>query len=302
MAKSDPPPAPDYKGAAKETGASSLENTRLAADLNRPNINTPTGTSTWTQSPGTFDQAGFDAAVSKANTSGPKGMPGRQPDRKDFTTSGKYTQTIGLSPEQQRIFNTGQEAQQKTAEIGRNLATSSADTLSSPFDPTKIGGGQQEIQDALYRRSAAMLDPQFQQQESSERDRLAQQGFQVGTEGYDKAIGNFDRSKTAAYGDARDRAIIGGQAAQQQAVAQAMAARSGNVNELNALRTGSQVTMPSFGAAPPVGAPPGTDFSGATNAAGQNSMANYGAQVGKDNATNQAATSAAMMGAMYMGF
>lgn len=312
MAKSDPPPAPDYRGAAQQTGESTLQNTQLAAKLNRPDVYSPLGSSVWTSNAG-FDQAGYDRAMGAWSAARNAPQPSRgsglffsnnaaqvvpPPSRDAFMIGGdKYTNKITLSPEQQKLFETGQAGQLKGAELANTRLNDPS--LTTAFDPTKVSGGQQEIQDALYRRSTAMLDPQFQQQESAERDRLAQQGFQVGNAGYDKAIGNFDRSKAAAYGDARDRAIIGGQAAQQQAVSQALAARGANMNEINALRTGSQVTMPSFGGTPAVGAPAGTDFSGATTAAGQNALGNYGMQVGKDNQTNQALTSAAAMAAMY---
>lgn len=263
MSSPKPPAAPDYTGAAVATGASNLENTRTAAALNRPDVNTPLGSQTWT-----------------------------------MTGPDKYEQNITLSPEQQELFGNQEKMDSLMGQLGIKQLQGASDTLGTPLDLSTVGGGQQEIQDALYRRSTSMLDPQFAQAEDKERSRLANQGFQVNDEGYDKAIGNFDRSKAFAYGDARDRAIVGGQDARKQAVQEALLQRETPLNEINALKTGSQVQMPTFGATPGVNTAPGTDFAGATTAAGQFSQGLYGNQVAEQNSTKQAAGGLASTAAM----
>lgn len=250
--KSDPPPPPDYKGAAEATGASSLENTRLASTLNRPNVNTPLGSQTWSNLGG--DQ---------------------------------YQQDINLSPEGQKLLDTGLQTQQMMGDIGNRQLTRADDALSQPIDLSQVEGGQQQIQDALYRRQTSMLDPQFEQQEASERDRLANQGFQVGNEGYDKAIGNFDRAKAFAYGDARDRAIVGGQDARKQAIQEALLQRQTPLNEINALRSGSQVQMPQFQATSPTASADPTQYGAAAAQAGQYGLGTYNSQVAQQNALTQ---------------
>lgn len=247
------PPAPDYTGAAQATGASNLENTRLQAELNRADVNTPLGSQTWT-----------------------------------MTGPDQYRQDINLSPEQQKLFEQQQATQQMMSATGQQQLTGAQDMLSKPFDINAVGGGQQEIQDALYRRSTSMLDPQFQQREDAERTRLANQGFQTGTEGFDKAMGNFNRDREMSYGDARDRAIVGGQDARKQAVSEALIARNQPLNEINSLMTGSQVQMPTFQSTPAVPTAPGTDYGTAAAQQGQYDMGLYNTAVGSQNATKSA--------------
>lgn len=264
MSSPKPPPAPDYTGAAQATGASALENTRAQASLNRPDINTPLGSQSWK-------------------------MIG--PDQ--------YEQNITLSPEGQIQFENESKMNELMGKLGIKQLEGSSEMLAQPFDINAVGGGQQEIQDALYRRSTSMLDPQYEHAEDKERDRLANQGFQTGTEGYDNAIGNFDRAKAFAYGDARDRAIVGGQDARKQAVQEALLARQTPLNEINALKTGSQVQMPQFQATAPSGQSAPTDYLGATTAAGQFSQGLYGNQVAETNAQRQAVASMGTMAALY---
>lgn len=246
---SNAPPTPDYVGAANLQGEKALENTRLAAQLNRPNVNTPLGSQTWT-------------------TTGPD----------------QYQQDITLSKAGQGLFDTGLQTQQMMADTGLQQLGQAKDSLSQPLDLSQVGGGQQHIEDALYNRSTRMLDPQFQQAEARERDRLANQGFQTGTAAYDTAMGNFDRSKNNAYGDARDRAIAGGVDQRKQAIQEALLQRQTPLNEVNALRTGSQVQMPSFQQTPGVQPPETPNILGATAQQGQYDLGTYNTGVSQQNA------------------
>lgn len=251
--QSTAPPGPDYVGAAKAQGDAALANTRLQGSLNRPDITTPLGSQTWTQ-----------------------------------TGPDQYAQNISLSPGQQAIYDNQTKNQKSIGDLSSTIIGNAGNTLSQPFDASKVDGGQQQIQDAMYAKSTAMLDPQFQQSEAAERDRLAQQGFQVGNEGYDKAIGNFDRNKAAAYGDARDRAIIGGQDAQKQAVQEALMTRQQPINEINALQTGSQVTMPTFQSTPGISLADPANLTGAAQQQGAFNMNAYNQQIASQNSTKQA--------------
>lgn len=214
-AKSDEPQSPDFKNASERQAVSSQTNVDRTNAINRPDVNTPLGSQTWTQNP-----------------------------------DGTYTQNVSLSPEQQGLYNTETQNQQAIGNLGSTLIGNATNTLSTPFDASKVDGGQQAIQDALYRKSTATLDPQYQQREAAQRDQLAQQGFQTGTQGFDTAMGNFNRDRAGAYGDARDRAIIGGQAAQAQAVSEALMTRNQPISEIVAMMNGSKSTQPQFQATP----------------------------------------------------
>lgn len=214
-AKDDPPPPADYQKAANQQAGSSASNAAQTNAVNRPDVNTPLGSQTWTQNP-----------------------------------DGTYVQNISLSPGQQGLYDTQTSNQQQIGQLASTAIGNARTALSQPFDASKIDGGQQAIQDAMYNRSTAMLDPQYKQREAAQRDQLAQQGFQTGTQGFDTAMGNFDRDRAGAYGDARDRAIIGGQAAQAQAVSEALMTRNQPISEIAAMMGGSKPTQPQFQATP----------------------------------------------------
>ena len=67
-----------------------------------------------------------------------------------------------------------------------------------------------------------------------------------GSEAYERAQGDQDRAKTFAYQQAQDSAIGQGQTAQAQDIANQTAVRTAPINELSAIRSNSQVQMPSF--------------------------------------------------------
>lgn len=248
--KSDPPPPPDYRAAAQEQGQSSIANTRLAAQLNRPTVNTPLGSQTWSQP---------------------------SPDQ--------YQQDINLTPAGTQLLNTGLKTQQMMGDVGQEQLGRASEALSKPVDLSTVGGGsQQQIQDALYQRQSQYLDPQFNIAEDKERQRLADQGFQVGNEGYTRAMDTFGLQKQRAYSDARTQAIVGGQQARQQAIQEALLQRQTPLNEVNALRTGSQVQMPQFQATQGVTPPDPTQYLAATGQQGQYNLGTYNAQVAQQNA------------------
>jgi hypothetical protein len=153
---------------------------------------------------------------------------------------------------------------------------------------------RQNVSDAIYGRSARYLDPQFSQAEDAERTRLANQGFQTGTEGFSRAMGDFNLSKQRAYADARDAAQTQagsevsrdygmGLSSRQQAVSEAMAQRQLPLNMIAALQGGQQVGMPSFPRAPGGQGVSGTDYLGAAGQQGQANLQNYGIQAGQYN-------------------
>jgi len=89
---------------------------------------------------------------------------------------------------------------------------------------------------------------------------------------------------------------------QQQQYTQQAANRNIPINELNALRTGSQVSNPTFQQSPQQATTAGPDVFGAANGLGQYNLGLYNAQVGSSNSTNGAMAglgTAAMMMYMY---
>ncbi len=103
------------------------------------------------------------------------------------------------------------------------------------------------------------LDPQWKEAEDAQRTQLFNSGVRPGTEAYDHAMRDFDTNKQRGY----DTAYLDSYNAGNQA---ALTERNQPINEISALLSGSQVSMPNFGSTPTPGIAP-TDYLGAV---GQN--------------------------------
>jgi hypothetical protein len=94
---------------------------------------------------------------------------------------------------------------------------------------------RQQVQDALYRRQTAELDPRYKQQQTDLETQLANQGVMRGSEAWTKSFEDFNRVKDRAYGDARDRAITGGGEEMQRLFNMKLARRGQNLGALQNL-------------------------------------------------------------------
>jgi hypothetical protein len=94
---------------------------------------------------------------------------------------------------------------------------------------------RQQVQDALYRRQTAELDPRYEQQQIDLETQLANQGVMRGSEAWTKAMDDFSRNKDSAYGDALDRAITGGGEEMQRLFGMKLAKREQNLGALKDL-------------------------------------------------------------------
>lgn len=205
-----PPPPPDYSGAAQATAAGNLEAARLATKANRVSQYTPYGNLTY--------------------TGGVNGDPDQW--RADYS----------LSPVGQQLLD-----YQNAASLGLGSQTTQAlgrvdDSLAQPFDY----GSVQDVQDQAYSTLTSRLDPQWQQADSMNDTKLRNQGLMPGSEAYETARREFNQAKNDAYQQANMAAIN----LSPQTFQMASALRSQPLNELNALRTGAQVTNPTFQQAP----------------------------------------------------
>lgn len=99
------------------------------------------------------------------------------------------------------------------------------------FNPGDFNQTAQAASDAAYKSAASRLDPQFAQQESDFRARLANSGIAENSDAYRREMDNFARSRTDAYGQAQNAAFGQGLAAQQQGFGQALGTRQQQVGE-----------------------------------------------------------------------
>jgi hypothetical protein len=311
------PPAPDYAAAAQATAAGNLEAAKYTTQANRVNQVTPYGNLTYSQSGGGVNQPAYDAAMKNyqqqlsaynqpsSNNNGmnwfgqynqqPRGAAPTVPNIKDFTTdSNQWTATQTLTPAQQKILEQNQSlssgllntAQQGLDYAGNLMAHPGVDT--SKLAQVGINPGE-NYSDAIMRR----LAPQIQQESQASDAQLANQGIAPGTEAY----ANAKRQLAQSQNDRQVAAITGGMNvglnANQQGFQQSAYNQMQPINVINALRTGSQVSSPSYVNPAQMQNPGGADILGAT-------QAGYNAQLGQYNA-NQAANSGMLGGLMNLG-
>ena len=119
----------------------------------------------------------------------------------------------------------------------RNLYGQDFNYDSAPAMPTADEATRQRIENALYGRSTARLDPRFAQGQDQLNSSLAAQGITQGSEAYNRELQNFNNAKNDAYSSAMNDAISGSDEAMQRIFTMGLQARQQGVNEANTLRT-----------------------------------------------------------------
>lgn len=235
------PAAPDPAATAAAQTASNKQTATTQYELGATNQVAPQGTSTYQQI-GTWDD----------------GTP-------------KFQQTTALSPDQQKLYDTGVQTQQNIGDIGVSQSAKIGQLLDTPFNTDtatsdKIQGLQNEF-----------LDPQWQRQQDALTTQLTNQGIQPGSTAYTNAQKDFSNQRQSAY----DQSYLDSYNTGQQA---ALTQRNQPINEISALLSGSQVSMPNFSGVntPSPGVAP-TDVIGATGQSLAQQNVGYQANV----ATNQ---------------
>ena len=146
----------------------------------------------------------------------------------------------------------------------------------------------QTAQDAILAREMPILNMQHDRLDNQ----LANQGIAIGSEAYKNAQDQFGRQVNDAVSQAALHGIDEGQQARQQALQEQNYYANQPLNILNALRTGSQVQNPTFGATAP-----GANYTGAA----QNQYQAGLAATNVANANNAGMWNGLMnMGGMYL--
>jgi hypothetical protein len=254
------PPPPDYAGAAQQTAAGNLEAARAAASANRVNQYTPYGSLVYSRDP-------------NAET----------PDM-------GWSATTTLSPEQQQLLDLQNQTSLQLGGLQKQGLGYVENMINKPFGTENlpqigINAGE-NYSDAIMRR----LAPQLAMEQKSFDQKMVNQGIPVGSEAYQNARRIFDMSQNDRLVAAQTGGIGVGLQANQQGFNQLGYMRNEPINTLNAIRSGSQVTNPTFQSVPQQATTQGADILGAT-------QAGYNAQLGASNASN--AASAANTGGMY---
>ena len=282
----DAPKAPDYEAAAEEQGRSSREVTEQQTWANRPNQNTPWGSTTWSS------------------------QPYRDPTTGQMLN--RWTQNVSLDPRLQRILDTQFGVQGARSDLAGSMTGRMQDEYGEAMnwdDFDRMGGrvgaqpltrsiGQhdryvQDAEDAIYGKFTNKMDSRFAKDMASQDAQLRAQGLKPGDAAYDRALEEAREEQNQAYEQAAYQATIGaGQEAQryqgmdatagqfrnaasqqaydmrmesskydtlrrQQQITEEMQKRGFSLNEINAILHGQQVGMPGM-----------PDFTSATKAEG----------------------------------
>ena len=153
MGKASTPAAPDYTAAAQATAQGNLQNAQLATQANRPNMDTPWGSSTWTQTP-QYDMNAYTAAMAKypatpSSSSSPvmtsDGVPittngnmgqsqsGIAPQLSDYANGSTWANNVNLSPSQQSLFDQQNQLQQGLFGAQNNALSNVSASMSQPM-------------------------------------------------------------------------------------------------------------------------------------------------------------------------
>lgn len=269
MCNSSPPAAPDYTAAAQATASGDAASQAAARQAARVNQYTPQGAMEW-----------------KADPNSPSG----------------YSTVQSLSPVGQMTNDINASSALDLANIGRNATAKIGNTLATPFSTAQFGEiatgdkNRENVMNAMLSR----VNAQNASDVDAKRSELIAAGIPMGSKAYEGQMAGLGSRLT----DARQQAEIAAnsQAAQtqgmnmnarQQAVSEALLNRQTPINEINALRTGSQVSTPQFQTYQPSGSTGGANLLGAAQAQGAAANQNY--------ATQQTQNNAAMSGLFSLG-
>jgi hypothetical protein len=257
------PAAPDYRAAAQETAAGNLEAARAATAANRVNQITPYGRLE-------YSVTGQD----------PYGNP-------------TWTATQTLSPAQQQLLDYQNQASLGLGKLAGQGLGYVENMLQTPFNtaalPSTGFNPSQTYQEAYMQR----LAPQLQQNREQLQQRLANQGIDIGSTAYDRAMMQQAQRENDLLAAATTQGFGVGQQARQTALQEQAYLRNEPLNTLSAVRTGAQVQGPQFVNSAQQATTAGPDILGAAGM-------QYNAQMGDFNA-KQAAQANLNQGLMGLG-
>lgn len=180
----------------------------------------------------------------------------------------QYNKTTTLSPQQQAIKGQNDAASLNLASLGNTLSGKLGSQLTDNF---KLGNEATEAR--LMELGRSRLDPAIAQRSEELRTRLANQGIKAGSDAYGKEMNTFNQGTNDAY----TSLILNGR---NQANQELLTEDNQRINQISALMSGGQVSMPQFG---PTNNPqlPTVDYAGLVNE-------NYNQQLGVYNQKMQA--------------
>lgn len=188
----------------------------------------------------------------------------------DANSPSGYTATQEYSPEVQALINSNLRNSQGVSDTESALLANAKDAMSKPLD---LSWGATEA--AIDRLNKNTLDPQWQQNQNTFDQQMANKGLVAGSAAYDAAARNFGQQRDNAY---NSMYLQGHQTAVNDITNQ----YNSPFNAIAALRSGSQMpTQPSMGfTTTPQESIQAPNFQGAEQNAYQQQMQQYNSGMG----------------------
>lgn len=228
MVSAPKPPDPWETAQAQSQWNNTTAQTQQA--MNMVDQTTPWGSST-------YNQTGTQTII------GADGKPINVP---------KYSQTTTLSPEQQAIFEQTQTAQGNLAGLASDQSAAMREYLNTPFQ-----FNNSDAEQWAYDLASPRILAQQGQNEEQIRTTLANKGIREGSAAWNAEMSRMTNANT----DQLNQLALTGRG---QAFNEALTSRNQPINELSALLSGSQVSMPQFAGTPQTGVA-GVDYTGLVN-------------------------------------
>ena len=213
------------------------------------------------------ETATTQAELNMTNQITPQGTLTYNPIGKSESGNPRYEAVTTLSPEQQRLYDVNTATEERIGNIGYEQAGRIGGLLGSPVDLSN-----EATESRLFELGRKRLDPYFDQQRNTLETNLSNRGLALGDEAWRRSTEQFDQGRNDAY----NQLLLSGRG---QSVQEALTARNQPINEITALLSGSQVSMPQFGSTPQTGVS-GVDYAGLVNQQYQQQLAQQNAQMG----------------------
>lgn len=171
------------------------------------------------------------AKVSAVDQYSPAGSTTYQRDENGVPIS----QTVALSPENQRFYDTSSTVRNKLAD------TANAFTNFLPTSQFEMPDSMQsdKVADTLYQRKLGMIQPELDRADMQLQQQLADRGIPIGSEIYNDEMGRLARTRRDTLSAlAQDATLAGGQEQDRQ-LQNALTLRALPFNELSAFLQGA---------------------------------------------------------------
>lgn len=238
--------------------------------------------------------------LNATNQVGPDGSLSYSQDGSWADGTPHFTATQSLAPDQQAIHDVNASNSLKLGTVGGEQIDRVGKLLSEPVDlsgapklPT-FNGDTSAIEGRINELARARLDPILATKRSGLENKLANQGITPGSEAWQIQMRQLGQDEN----DANNQLLLGGRQeafnelgstygydmqGHQQGVSDILAQRNQPINEISALTSGSQVSMPSWVGTPQSSVAP-VDYTGLVANKDNLLQKNYATQVGQQNA------------------